>query len=98
MYAKKENIYPAYVTKHNSNREKQVILLMVPNGEKWYYLTVKKLSGLLRRITSKHHGDFYCLNCLHSIVPEKKLESRKKGCENKDFCNVIMPFEDTKIL
>ena len=28
----------------------------------------------------------------------KKLESDKKVCENKDFCIVVMPFEDTKIL
>ena len=33
LYAKKEKIYPAYVSKHNSNHEKQVILLMIPNGE-----------------------------------------------------------------
>ena len=26
LYAKKEKIYPAYVSKHNSNRGKQVIL------------------------------------------------------------------------
>ena len=26
-------IYSAYVSKHNSNREKQVIFLMIPNGE-----------------------------------------------------------------
>ena len=31
---------------------------MVPNGEGWHYLAVKKLSALLRRITSKHHSDF----------------------------------------
>ena len=31
---KKKKIYPAYVSKHNSNREKQVILLMISNGEK----------------------------------------------------------------
>ena len=30
------------------------------------------------------YSDFLCLNFLH--------------CENKDFCNVIMPSEDTKIL
>ena len=30
-YAKNENIYPAYISKHNSNREKQVILLMIFN-------------------------------------------------------------------
>ena len=28
----------------------------------------------------------------------KKLESHKKACENKDFCYVITPFQDTKIL
>ena len=33
LYAKKEKIYPAYVSKHNSNREKQVILFMISNGE-----------------------------------------------------------------
>ena len=31
---KKKKIYPAYDSKHNSSREKQVILLMVSNGEK----------------------------------------------------------------
>ena len=30
LYAKKEIIYPSFVSKHNSNREKQVILLMIP--------------------------------------------------------------------
>ena len=123
LYAKKEKIYPAYVSKHNSNREKQVIFLMSSNGEKserlktlatqakskghkaksdgqrlWHYLTIKKLSALLRGKTSKHYGSFYCLNCRHSIRIKNKLESSKKVCENKDFCNVIMPSEDIKIL
>ena len=40
---KKVNI--AYQSKHNLNREKQVILLMISNGAKWHYLTVKNLSG-----------------------------------------------------
>ena len=31
LYAKKVKIYFAYVSKHNLNREKQVILLMIPN-------------------------------------------------------------------
>ena len=57
-----------------------------------------RLSGLLRKITSKHHGDFYCLNCLIYFLTEKKFEQHKKLCENKNFCNVIKPSEDTKIL
>ena len=31
LYVKKEKIYPAYVSKNNLNREKQVILLIFPN-------------------------------------------------------------------
>ena len=33
MYAKNEKIYPAYVSKHISNHEKQVIILIILNGE-----------------------------------------------------------------
>ena len=80
LYAKKEKIYHAYISKHNSNHEKQIILFMISNGEKregksagrWHYLAVKKLSALLRGITSKHNGDFCCLNCL----PSRHVTSR----------------------
>ena len=41
LYAKK--IYPAYVSKHNSNGKKQFIFLMIPNGQRWHYLPVKRL-------------------------------------------------------
>ena len=57
----------------------------------------KKMPALLRGMTSKHHGDFYSLNCLHSFETKKKLQSNKKVCENKGFCNIAMPSEDNKI-
>ena len=71
LYAKKEKIYPAYVSKHNSNREKQVILLMILNGGRWHYLAVKKISALFRGITSKQHSDFHCV---YSFTTENKHE------------------------
>ena len=73
---------------------------MIPNEEKqgWHYLTVKKLSTLLRGITSKHHCDFYCLNCLHSFRTENKLKSHEKSCKNKDFSGIVMPSEKDNIL
>ena len=71
---------------------------MFSNGERWYYLPVKKLLALLRGIIFRHHGDFYCLNCLHSFATENKREFLKNVCENRDFCNIVMPSEDTKIL
>ena len=58
-------ICPAYMSKINSNCEKEVILLMIPNKEKegWHYLAVKILSALLKGVTSKNNGYSYCLNC-----------------------------------
>ena len=47
---------------------------------------------------SKHHGDFYCLNYLHSFAAENKCESHKKASVNKGFCNVVKPSEGTTIL
>ena len=58
---------------------------MIPNGEGWHYLTVQKLSALLRGITSEDHGDFYCLNCLHFFATEKNLNRLKKYLEIKTF-------------
>ena len=53
---------------------------------------------IIKRNKSKYNGDFYCLNCLHCFRTKNKLESHGKACENKDFYNVIMLSQDTKIL
>ena len=64
----------------------------------WHYLAVKRISGLLRGITSQHNGDFYCLNCFHSYTTENKLRKHERICENHDFCYLKMPDEEYKIL
>ena len=66
------------VSKQNSKREKQAILLMISNREGCHYLAVKKLLALLRKITSKNNGDFYCLNCFYSFRTKNKHESHKE--------------------
>ena len=66
---------------------------MIPNGERckvnskgqWHYLVVKKLSALLRGITSKTDGDFYRLNCLHSFITKNKLQFHKRYVKIKIF-------------
>ena len=72
----------------NLKYKNQEILLMTTDDKKWHYLAIKKLSTLLRRITSKHDGDPYCLNCFHSY-------SRK--CEDHDYY-VEMSKKDNKTL
>ena len=95
VYAKKEKIYFVYVSKDNSNCEKNIYSL---NDFKWHNLAVKKLSTSLRRITYKHHCNFYCLNYLHSFAKENQSKSHKNLCDNKDFCIIVIRSEDTKIL
>ena len=56
------------------------------------------MSALLRGITSKYNGDFYCLKCFHSFRRKNRLDSYIRVYENNDFCNIIMPFEHIKIL
>ena len=58
----------------------------------------KKYISSIKQVSSKHVGDFYCLNCLHFFRTKSKLERHKKVCEDKDFCSVAMLYKNTKIL
>ena len=73
-----KKIQVGYKLKHNLTCDKQVILLMISNSEKWHYLAVKNLLGLLKGITSNHKEDFYCLNCFRTYRTKNKLEAHKK--------------------
>ena len=72
--------------------------MITDDGKKWYYLKVKSISALLRGITSNNHGDFYCLNCLHSYRTKEKFKKHEKACNNHDYCYVKVPNEFEKIL
>ena len=85
-------------SKLNLTRKHQIILLMITDGEKWYYLAVKSLSALFRGITGNNNEDLYCLNCFKSYTIENKLKRHKKVCENYDYCYIEMPEGDNKIL
>ena len=52
-----KTIRVAYRSKHNNKRKKQVILLMITDGEKWHYLAVFNLSALLQGNSSNHEGN-----------------------------------------
>ena len=80
----------AYKSEYIHTRKNQVVLLMVTDGEKWHYTALKseptedgfnqptkRFSKLFRGITSNNHGDFYCLNCLHSFRTDNVLKNIK---------------------
>ena len=71
---------------------------MITDGEKWHYLTIKNLSGLLRGIKSNHAGDFYCLNSFCAYSTKNKFEAHKKTWENHDYCHVEVPTKDNNTI
>ena len=87
----------AYKSRHNLTSENQVILLMITDGKKWHYLTIRSLSALLKGITSNHDGDSYCLNCFHSYGTKEALEKYMKVCEDKDYCYIEVPKKGTAL-
>ena len=80
-----KKIRHAYKSKYNSDRENQVILLMITDSENWHYLAVKSLSALFKGVTGNNNGYFYSLNCLESYTTETKLKKPKKVFESHDY-------------
>ena len=86
-----KKISVVYKSKYNNKRKKQVILLMIGDGEKYHYLAVTNLSGLLQGNSSNHRGDFHCLNCLNSYTTKNKLKEHEEICNNHNSCRIDMP-------
>ena len=56
-------------------------------NEKWCNRPVKSLSRLLKIMTSNHHGDFYCLNCLnYSCSTQTSLKEHEELCNKHGCC------------
>ena len=88
LYLKNEKIYASYVSKHNWNRKKQVIILMILNREKSRYISVK-IIYIIKRNNVNTWGWFCYLSSLHLFKAKNKLESNY---------NVVMPSEVYSIL
>ena len=100
-YVNKENeIRPVFISKNNKTRNYHANLLMISNEKStiWHYTAIKSIPALLRGITSKNNGDFYCLNCFRSYRTAKKLAVNEDLCNNNDFCLIKMPEDKNKFI
>ena len=64
---------------------------MICDGKKYLYLAVTSLSALLKKISSNHKKDVYCLNCFNSYTKKNKLKEHEEICNNHDSCHIEMP-------
>ena len=63
LHAKEKEICPAYISKINSNCQKQVILLMIPKEEKegWHFFFNKTIVYIIKRNNIKTSWGFLLL-------------------------------------
>ena len=85
LYAEIENIYPGYISKYNSNRKKQVIKQRFQTEKTMALSCSKKLSVLLRRITSMHYGDLIVWIAFILSQKKKNLNHIKRCMKIKIF-------------
>ena len=85
---------------------------MITDNIKWHYLALKSISNeegfvkptqaisrLFDKLTSTNTTtEYYCLNCFKSYRTENTLKEHEKVCNKHDYCNIIMPDENHKIL
>lgn len=71
-----------YISKFNSTREKIIDLLLIEGGGKKHYVAIKRLSALIRGLSSRHDGDYYCRNCLYSLRTVDTMELYYDVCKD----------------
>lgn len=93
MFSQKiwEEIKQAYISKHTSEIENKVNLIMIREGEKWHYLDYNK------ELRQEKKDNYYCINCLNSFRTEKKPKSHENVSKIHDYCHVKIPekFDNT---
>ena len=72
---KNQNIYTARRSERNVKCKKQVNLLMIVDGEKRHYTTIKFISRLLSKLNGKTRRAYhFCMNCLNGFRKASVLQ------------------------
>ena len=75
------------------------LLLLISEGEKWHYASIKSLSRLLGRGNSKNtRKKHFCKNCLQGFMEESSREKHYSYCIDNELVRVEMPTKLKSIL
>ena len=82
----------------NTNREHNVILLLIKEEGVNHYCLVKNLSRLLSSQVSKHRGKkYFCMRYLNPFNDQKALDKHEEYCSNHEAVKIIMPEKGTML-
>ena len=93
----KKNICTVHRSGRNVKCKKQVNLLMIVDGEKRHYTTLKGTSRLLKSLNATHKGAYhFCMNCLKGFWTESARDKHYEYCSSNGHIRVRMPTEKEK--
>ena len=96
---KNQNIYTARRSECNVKCKNQVNLLMLVDGEKRHYTTIKSISRLLSKLNGKTRRAYhFCMNCLNGFRTESARDKHYEYCSSNGHVKVKMPTEKEKWL
>ena len=89
--------------KHHIFAEKEAIMnekyikyiMILEEGEKKHYVTIKSLERLLSKMNSKHNPtQHFCDNCLNGFKTEESGDKHQEYCVSNESVNIEMPEKD----
>ena len=93
----KKSIYTVRSSGRNGKCKKQVNLLMIEDGEKRHYTSIKGISRLLKSLSATHKSAYhFCMNCLNGFRTEASRDKHYEYCSSNVHVKVKMPTEKEK--
>ena len=84
-----------YICRKRGDYERKVNLLILEEGEKKHYVTIKSLERLVSKVNSKHNPtQHFCDNCLNGFKTEESGDKHQEYCVSNESVNIEMPEKD----
>ena len=96
MKKKEKSVYPLR-NSNNTNREHDIILILIKEGVN-HYCIVKNVSRLLSSQVSKHkEKHHFCKKCFNPFSSQKALDKHEEYCGNHEAVKINMPEKGTML-
>ena len=97
--SQKKNLYTVRRSGRNMKCKNQANLLMIVDGEKRHYTTIKNIPRLLSKLNGKsQHVYHYCMDCLNSFRTGLARDNYYEYCSSNGHIKVNMATEKEKWL
>ena len=92
-----KSVYPLR-NSDNTDREHNIILMLIEQDEVKHYCLVKNLSRLLSsQISNGKRKEYFCLRCLNSFWCQEALDKHKEYCGEYEAIKIELPKKGTML-